>query len=111
MLSPVYAKVALEEDGHVGCDPRKDMDAVRHYLNRTLVFGKIRPDRRPHRAGHLPVDPANSVDCTRATQGQSRHVKHWAAAAIIGRELQKTVTAFSEAVPVAGQVTLYEIKW
>src|SRR5687767_8033025 len=111
MLSPVHAQVAFVETGHVWGEPRRDMDAVRHDLDRTLGFTNIGPDRGPHRARHLPMDAANSVDRTRAAQGQSSHVKHRPGAAIIGRELQKTITVYSECVPVARQVGLYEVKW
>src|SRR5206468_11603646 len=87
------------------------MDAVRYHPNRTLTLRNTKPDRRPHRARHLPVDPANSVDRIRAAQGQSSHVKHRPAAVIIGPELQKIITVFSKCAPAARQVGPHEPKW
>ena len=60
---------AAEQLLELGCEPRAEVDAVRHMPDLWLLAG---PERRPHRARDLAVQLGNAVGGRREPQCERR---------------------------------------
>src|SRR5215472_5261803 len=80
------------------------MNAVGDGFHRPVGELNAWPDRTPHFAGHLPVEPAYSVDPGRCPQRQRRHIKERTVTAVITAEIEEMPAARLELSPPAGEL-------
>ena len=105
-LAPVRSEMPCEQIGKIGCNPRWNVDAVRHGGDRPALRFDAGPHRGPHLARDLAVQLAHRVDVVGRAQRQRRHVELRAVAVVVAAEGEELLAAIAEMPPAPGQVRL-----
>src|SRR5439155_4201340 len=87
------------------------MDSVGHGFHGPILLSNPGPDRRPHFARYLPVQPTDGVGGSGGRQRQSGHVKKGSAAIVVSPEIEEAAGVSVKIAPPVREVILNHLEW
>ena len=101
-MAPVEPEKTVEQVAPFECDPRWNVNAVRHVVERILLCRHLRPEALQHLGAQLAVDPRHAVLKARSTKRKRRHVEF--AVARRAAEREQRLALDGDVLAVAGEI-------